>query len=124
MYGILLILFLIIVPALPIVLLFLSRTKELDAKKKFIKTAFVTGILPYIYVINVLILSTHHGNYGGLFILFVIIPWLIIRPVAYLKLRNAAGDYLQGRQMIFSLLGIDTVMLMISVITVSGEIAH
>jgi|MudIll2142460700_1097286.scaffolds.fasta_scaffold133155_2 hypothetical protein len=124
MYGILLILFLIIVPALPIVLLFLSRTKELDAKKKFIKTAFVTGILPYIYVINVLILSTHHGNYGGLFILFVIIPWLIIRPVAYLILRNAAGDYLQGRQMIFSLLGIDTVMLMISVITVSGEIAH
>jgi hypothetical protein len=124
MYGILLILFLIIVPALPIVLLFLSRTKELDAKKKFIKTAFVTGILPYIYVINVLILSTHPGNYGGLFILFVIIPWLIIRPVAYLILRNAAGDYLQGRQMIFSLLGIDTVMLMISVITVSGEIAH
>ena len=106
MYGILLILFLIIVPALPIVLLFLSRTKELDAKKKFIKTAFVTGILPYIYVINVLILSTHPGNYGGLFILFVIIPWLIIRPVAYLILRNAAGDYLQGRQMIFSLLAL------------------
>lgn len=124
MYGILLILFLVVFPAAPIVLIVIARSKESDAKKKLIKIAFVTGLLPYIYVVNVLILSTHPGNYGGLFILLVIIPWLVIRPVAYLMLRNAAGDYTQGRHMIFTLLGIDTTMLFISIITVSGQIAH
>jgi hypothetical protein len=124
MYGIILFFLLIAFPLLPIVLLIISNYKNLGIKKKLIVSALMASLLADIYVIDVLVLSTRPGNWGGLMILFVFIPWLIIRPLAYLILRNSAAEYKQGRHMILLMLGTDTSLLIASIITVSGLIAH
>jgi hypothetical protein len=105
-------LFLVVVlPVMPIILLIFAKYNRSVIKEDVLRHAFISGLVSDCLVIFVLIQSTQPGNWGGIIIAIIIIPYLIIRLLSCIIFKPRYFRYNQEYRLILFLIAFDVLLL-------------
>jgi amino acid transporter len=114
MYGVFI---LFVMPALPIVLIAISKFRKSANKPFLLKSAFVCGSLLDIAIIFAMLNlhKSHDAHWGALLTIAISAPWLAIRLLSYVFLRHKDFRYTQEYQPILFLIIFDLLLLLLIV---------